>query len=75
MKAVFIVGEQRSGFNLFRLMLAQAGIAAPHPVHLLARMMPLVASSVARARFNTVVILLAGVLGWFVFEQGTLRSG
>jgi len=44
MKAVFIVGEQRSGSNLLRLMLAQAGIAAPHPAHLLTRMMPLAAS-------------------------------
>jgi hypothetical protein len=44
MKAVFIVGEQRSGSNLLRLMLAQAGIAAPHPAHVLTRMMPLVAS-------------------------------
>ena len=52
MKAVFIVGEQRSGSNLLRLMLAQAGIAASHPAHLLTRMMPLVASSVARARFK-----------------------
>ena len=77
MKAVFIVGEQRSGSNLLRLMLAQAGIAAPHPAHLLARMMPLAASSVARARFKIGPrwLFLAGVLGWFVFEQGTLRSG
>jgi LPS sulfotransferase NodH len=78
MKAVFIVGEQRSGSNLLRLMLAQAGIAAPDPTHLLARMMPLAASSVARARFKdrpAVVILVAGVLGWFVLEQGTLRPG
>jgi len=52
MKAVFIVGEQRSGSNLLRLMLAQAGIAAPDPTHLLTRMMPLAASSVARARFK-----------------------
>jgi len=33
-------------------MLAQAGIAAPDPTHLLTRMMPLAASSVARARFK-----------------------
>jgi len=51
MTAVFIVGEQRSDSNLLRLMLAQAGIAAPHPAHLLTRMMPLAASSVAQARF------------------------
>ena len=53
MKAVFIVGEQRLGSNLLRLMLAQAGIAAPHPAHLLTRMMSLVAPSVARARFKS----------------------
>ena len=52
MKAVFIVGEQRSGSNLLRLMLAQAGIAVPHPAHPLTRMMPLAASSVAGARFK-----------------------
>ena len=52
MKAVFIVGEQRSGSNLLQLMLAQSGIAAPHLAHLLTRMMPLVASSVAWARFK-----------------------
>jgi len=40
MKAVFIVGEQRSGSNLHQLMLAQAGISAPHLAHLLTRMMP-----------------------------------
>ena len=41
MKAIFIVGEQRSGSNLLRLMLSQAGIAAPHPPHILKRMRPL----------------------------------
>ena len=44
MQAIFIVGEQRSGSNLLRLMLSQAGIAAPHPPHLLSRMLPLVPS-------------------------------
>ena len=41
MKAIFIVGEQRSGSNLLRLMLSQAGVAAPHPPHILKRMLPL----------------------------------
>ncbi len=41
MKAIFIVGEQRSGSNLLRLMLSQAGIAAPHPPHILKRMLHL----------------------------------
>ncbi len=37
-----MVGEQRSGSNLLRVMLGQADeIAAPHPPHILERMMPL----------------------------------
>lgn len=41
-KALFMVGEQRSGSNLLRVMLGQADeIAAPHPPHILERMMPL----------------------------------
>ena len=43
MDALFMVGEQRSGSNLLRIMLGQADdIAAPHPPHILQRMMPLV---------------------------------
>ncbi len=42
MDALFMVGEQRSGSNLLRIMLGQADeIAAPHPPHILQRMMPL----------------------------------
>lgn len=42
MDALFMVGEQRSGSNLLRIMLGQADeIAAPHPSHVLQRMMPL----------------------------------
>ena len=44
MRPVFIIGEQRSGSNLLRLMLSQAGIAAPHPPHMLKRLLPLEAS-------------------------------
>ena len=41
--ALFMVGEQRSGSNLLRVMLGQADeIAAPHPPHILERMMPLI---------------------------------
>jgi len=41
--AIFMIGTQRSGSNLLRLMLNQLpGIAAPHPPHILLRMMPLV---------------------------------
>ena len=41
---IFMIGTQRSGSNLFRLMLNQlAEIAAPHPPHILIRLMPLVA--------------------------------
>ncbi len=42
MKSVFIIGEQRSGSNLLRLMLEQhPRVTAPHPPHILQRMMPL----------------------------------
>ena len=42
MKAIFMIGEQRSGSNLLRLMLEQhPRITAPHPPHILQRMMPL----------------------------------
>ncbi len=42
MDALFMVGEQRSGSNLLRIMLGQADeIAAPHPPHILQRIMPL----------------------------------
>ena len=42
MKAVFMIGEQRSGSNLLRLMLEQHHrVTAPHPPHILQRMMPL----------------------------------
>lgn len=42
MDALFMIGEQRSGSNLLRIMLGQADeIAAPHPPHILQRMMPL----------------------------------
>ena len=43
MQAVFMVGEQRSGSNLLRLILNESDeVAAPHPPHILQRMMPLV---------------------------------
>lgn len=43
MKPIFMIGTQRSGSNLLRLMLNQLPeIAAPHPPHILQRMMPLV---------------------------------
>lgn len=42
---IFMIGTQRSGSNLLRLMLDQLPeIAAPHPPHFLQRMMPLVAA-------------------------------
>lgn len=42
MQAIFMVGEQRSGSNLLRLILNESGaIAGPHPPHILQRMMPL----------------------------------
>ncbi len=40
--AIFMIGTQRSGSNLLRLMLnQQAAIAAPHPPHILERFIPL----------------------------------
>ncbi|GMQ91151.1 MAG: sulfotransferase [Gammaproteobacteria bacterium] len=41
--AIFMIGTQRSGSNLLRLMLDQVpGVVAPHPPHILERMMPLI---------------------------------
>ncbi|MDA8422422.1 MAG: sulfotransferase [Nitrospiraceae bacterium] len=43
MMPIFMIGTQRSGSNLLRLMINQLPeIAAPHPPHILQRMMPLV---------------------------------
>ena len=43
MNSVFMVGEQRSGSNLLRLILNESKeIAAPHPPHILQRLMPVV---------------------------------
>ncbi|MEJ2509196.1 MAG: sulfotransferase [Gammaproteobacteria bacterium] len=43
MEAIFMVGEQRSGSNLLRVILNESpDIAGPHPPHILQRMMPLV---------------------------------
>ena len=45
MMPIFMIGTQRSGSNLLRLMLNQLPeIAAPHPPHILQRLMPLVAA-------------------------------
>lgn len=42
MQSIFMVGEQRSGSNLLRLILNESpSIAAPHPPHILQRFMPL----------------------------------
>ena len=43
MQALFLVGEQRSGSNLLRLMISNSHeIAAPHPPHILQRIHPVV---------------------------------
>ena len=43
MKPIFMIGTQRSGSNLLRLMLNQLPeIASPHPPHIMQRMVPLV---------------------------------
>jgi hypothetical protein len=40
--ALFMIGTQRSGSNMLRLMLnQQPAIAAPHPPHILERFMPI----------------------------------
>ncbi|MDH3309864.1 MAG: sulfotransferase [Gammaproteobacteria bacterium] len=40
--SIFMIGTQRSGSNLLRLMLNQLPrITAPHPPHILPRLMPL----------------------------------
>lgn len=45
MTPVFMIGTQRSGSNLLRLMLNQLKeLASPHPPHILERMVPLVSS-------------------------------
>ena len=45
MNPVFMIGTQRSGSNLLRLMLNQLkDISSPHPPHILERMMPLIES-------------------------------
>ncbi len=42
MPAIFMIGTQRSGSNMFRLMLNQLGdVAAPHPPHVMERFTPL----------------------------------
>lgn len=45
MEPVFMIGTQRSGSNLLRLMLNQlSDIASPHPPHILERMFPLMST-------------------------------
>ena len=42
MQSIFMVGEQRSGSNLLRLILNESkDIAGPHPPHILQRFVPL----------------------------------
>lgn len=45
MMPIFMIGTQRSGSNLLRLMLNQLNeVAAPHPPHILQRMVPLISA-------------------------------
>jgi hypothetical protein len=57
--AIFMIGTQRSGSNLLRLMINQLpDVAAPHPPHILQRLMPVVAGYgdlKDDARFRTLV--------------------
>lgn len=57
--AIFMIGSQRSGTNLLRLMLNQlAGLSAPHPPHIISRMSPLLSlygDLSTTANFSTLV--------------------
>jgi hypothetical protein len=58
MQAIFLVGEQRSGSNLLRLMISNSHeIAAPHPPHILQRISPIVPvdQPLSDSRFNQLV--------------------
>lgn len=58
MQALFLVGEQRSGSNLLRLMISNSHeIAAPHPPHILQRIDPIVPvhQVLDNEKFNQVV--------------------
>ncbi|MFT4205099.1 MAG: sulfotransferase [Chitinophagaceae bacterium] len=41
MSAIQMIGTQRSGSNLLRVMLHQLGISAPHPPHIIERFIPI----------------------------------
>lgn len=57
-----MIGTQRSGSNLLRLMLNQIdGIAAPHPPHILQRMMPLLPSYGDLSQGNSFSLLVDDV--------------
>jgi hypothetical protein len=58
LQAIFLVGEQRSGSNLLRLMISNSpAIAAPHPPHILQRIDPIVPVSeiLDEPRFETLI--------------------
>ncbi len=62
MSQIFIVGEQRSGSNLLRLILNESPeIAAPHPPHILQRFMPLIPLYGDLSRENTFMQLIDDV--------------
>lgn len=62
MNPVFMIGTQRSGSNLLRLMLNQLkDIASPHPPHILERMFPLMDSYGDLQQDNNLKILVDDV--------------
>lgn len=62
MMPIFMIGTQRSGSNLLRLMLNQLPeIAAPHPPHILQRLMPLVRSYGDLSKQETFALLVDDV--------------
>ena len=55
----FMIGTQRSGSNLFRVMLNQLPeVASPHPPHILTRLMPLVPTYGDLSDPNTFALLI-----------------
>jgi hypothetical protein len=81
---VFMIGTQRSGSNLLRLMVNQApSIAAPHPPHILERFTPLlpaygdlkVESSFQRLVDDVVRLVEVNPVHWGVdFDRADIRS-
>ena len=65
MKYIQLIGTQRSGSNLFRLMLNQFdGISAPHPPHLINTFFPILGIYGDLNKKNSLNKLLLDVIEW-----------